>query len=127
MQKKFNLKSFNLYEYLKHQNAHSFNVPFFLADRHTYQNAHVNFPFRTFAYGLGITYTGEGDVFKIGSTDYSLKAQSLTTLAPEWFANGQGITRRNMIRFILQKSYLKGCTPSHFYIPCPSFSPVATM
>jgi AraC-like DNA-binding protein len=91
MQKKFNLKSFNLYEYLKHQNAHSFNVPFFLADRHTYQNAHVNFPFRTFAYGLGITYTGEGDVFKIGSTDYSLRSRSLTTIGPgmvcQWAGN----------------------------------------
>jgi AraC-like DNA-binding protein len=91
MQKKFNLKSFNLYEFLKHQNAHGFNVPFFLADRHTYKNAHVNFPFRTFAYGLGITYTGEGDVFKIGSTDYSLKAKSLTTVGPgmvcQWAGN----------------------------------------
>jgi AraC-like DNA-binding protein len=91
MQKKFNLKSFNLYEFLKHQNAHSFNLPFFLADRHTYQNAHVNFPFRTFAFGLGITYTGKGDMFKIGSTDYSLKARSLTTVGPgmvcQWAGN----------------------------------------
>jgi AraC family transcriptional regulator, transcriptional activator of pobA len=91
MQKKFNLKSFNLYEYLKHQNAHSFNLPFFLADRHTYQSAHVNFPFRTFAYGLGITYTGKGDIFKIGSTDYFLKACSLTTVGPgmvcQWTGN----------------------------------------
>jgi AraC family transcriptional regulator, transcriptional activator of pobA len=82
MQKKFNLESFNLYEFLKHQNAHSCNLPFFLADRHTYKNAHVNFPFRTFAYGIGLTYTGKGDVFKIGSTDYSLKAQCLTTVGP---------------------------------------------
>lgn len=91
MQKKFNLKSFNLYEYLKHQNAHSFNLPFFLADRHTYKNAHVNFPFRTFSYGVGITYTGKGDVFKIGSTDYSLKARCLTTVGPgmvcQWAGN----------------------------------------
>lgn len=91
MQKKFNLKSFNLYEFLKHQNAHSFNVPFFLADKHTYENAHVNFPFRTFAYGLGVTYTGKGDIFKIGSTDYALKARSLTTVGPgmvcQWAGN----------------------------------------
>lgn len=91
MQKKFNLKSFNLYEFLKHQNAHSFNLPFFLADRHTYKNAHVNFPFRTFAYGLGITYTGKSEVFKIGSTDYTLKSRSLTTVGPgmvcQWAGN----------------------------------------
>lgn len=91
MQGKFNLKSFNLYEYLKHQNADSFNIPFFLADRHTYKNAHVNFPFRTFAYGLGVTYTGKGDTFKIGSTDYILRARCLTTVGPgmvcQWAGN----------------------------------------
>ncbi|SEI56130.1 AraC-type DNA-binding protein [Dyadobacter sp. SG02] len=91
MQKKFNLRSFNLYEFLKHQNAYGFNVPFFLADRHTYQNAHVNFPFRTFTFGLGITYTGEGDVFKIGSTDYLVTECCLTTVGPgmvcQWTGN----------------------------------------
>lgn len=91
MQKKINLTSFNLYEFLKHQNSHGFNVPFFLADRHTYQNAHVNFPFRTFTFGLGITYSGEGDVFKIGSTDYLVTAGCLTTVGPgmvcQWTGN----------------------------------------
>lgn len=91
MQKKFNLTSFNLYEFLKHQNSYGFNVPFFLADRHTYQNAHVNFPFRTFTFGLGITYTGEGDVFKIGSTDYLVTEGCLTTVGPgmvcQWTGN----------------------------------------
>jgi AraC-like DNA-binding protein len=91
MQRKQNLKSFNLYEFLKHQNAHSLQVPFFLADRHTYKNAHINFPFRTFTYGLGITYTGDGDTIKIGSADYVMKAGSLTTIGPglvcQWTGN----------------------------------------
>jgi AraC family transcriptional activator of pobA len=91
MQRKLNLKSFNLYEFLKHQNSHSPQAPFFLADRHAYKNAHVNFPFRTFAYGLGITYSGEGDVFKIGSADFTVKAGSLTTIGPglvcQWTGN----------------------------------------
>jgi AraC family transcriptional regulator, transcriptional activator of pobA len=91
MQRKFNLKSFNLYEFLKHQNAHSLQVPFFLADRHTYKGAHINFPFRTFTYGLGLTYTGEGDIFKIGSTDYLVTGGCLTTIGPglvcQWTGN----------------------------------------
>ncbi|SDL13650.1 helix-turn-helix domain-containing protein [Siphonobacter aquaeclarae] len=91
MQKKFNLKSFNLYEFLKHQNAYDQSVPFFLADRHTYEKAHVNFPFRTFAYGIGITYSGPGDIFKIGSTDYFVTEGSLTTVGPgmvcQWTGN----------------------------------------
>jgi AraC family transcriptional activator of pobA len=91
MQKKLNLSSFNLYEFLKHQNSHGFNVPFFLADKDTYKNAHVTFPFRTFTFGLGITYTGEGDVFKIGSTDYTVSAGCLTTVGPgmvcQWTGN----------------------------------------
>lgn len=91
MQRKTNLNSFNLYEFLKHQHSHSLQVPFFLADRHTYKSAHINFPFRTFAYGLGITYSGEGDVFKIGSTDYLVTAGCLTTIGPgmvcQWTGN----------------------------------------
>jgi AraC family transcriptional regulator, transcriptional activator of pobA len=92
MQKAFNLKSFNLYEFLKHQNAGSYQAPsFFLADKHTYQNAHVNFPFRTFTYGLGVTYTGDGDLFRIGSTDYQVKKGCLTTVGPglvcQWSGN----------------------------------------
>lgn len=85
------LKVFDLYEFLEHQNAHSFNVPFFLADRHTYKKAHVNFPFRTFAYGLGVTYIGEGDIFKIGNTDYQVGSGCLTTVGPgmvcQWMGN----------------------------------------
>ncbi|GGM96143.1 hypothetical protein GCM10010967_32110 [Dyadobacter beijingensis] len=91
MQKKFDLKSFNLYQFLKHQNAHNFHTPFFLADKDTYRHAHVNFPFRTFAYGLGVTYSGDGDTFKIGSTDYTVGAHCLTTIGPglvcQWAGN----------------------------------------
>ncbi|MCF0048461.1 helix-turn-helix domain-containing protein [Dyadobacter sp. LJ53] len=91
MQKEYNLKSFNLYNFLKHQNADSFHNPYFLADKHTYKNAHVNFPFRTFTYGLGITYSGQGDVFRIGSADYVVKAGCLTTVGPgmvcQWTGN----------------------------------------
>lgn len=92
MQRKLNLKSFNLYEFLKHQNSHSFQMPFFLADSHTYKNAHINFPFRTFTYGLGLTYSGgEGDIFKIGSTDYQVTGGCLTTIGPglvcQWTGN----------------------------------------
>jgi AraC family transcriptional regulator, transcriptional activator of pobA len=93
MQKKYDLKSFNLYEFLKHQNAHSPGLPFFLADSNTYKNAHVNFPFRTFSYGLGVTYsdTSVNEVFKIGSTDYILKTGCLTTVGPglvcQWAGN----------------------------------------
>lgn len=89
--KKSYLKSFNLYEFLKQQNSHSLNLPFFLADSHTYKNAHVNFPFRTFAYGLGLTYLGKGETFKIGSTDYQVSTACLTTIGPgmvcQWMGN----------------------------------------
>ncbi|NIJ54506.1 helix-turn-helix domain-containing protein [Dyadobacter arcticus] len=91
MQQKLNLKSFNLYEFLKHQNSESLYAPYFLADKQTYKNAHVNFPFRTSTYGLGITYSGEGDVFTIGSTDYLVKTGCLMTIGPglvcQWKGN----------------------------------------
>jgi AraC family transcriptional regulator, transcriptional activator of pobA len=92
MIKKSDLKSFNLYEYLKHQNNHSFNIPFFLADNDTYKNAHISFPFRTFTYGLGITYSSASvDKVKIGNIDYEIKTGCLTTIGPgmvcTWMSN----------------------------------------
>jgi AraC-like DNA-binding protein len=82
MMKKSDFNSFSLYEFLKQQNNHSAGIPFFLADRNTYKNAHVQFPFRTFTYGLGITYSGGVDKVKIGNIDYELKAGCLTTIGP---------------------------------------------
>ncbi len=121
MQGKFNLKSFNLYEYLKHQNADSFNTPFFLADRHTYKNAHVNFPFRTFAYGLGVTYTGKGDTFKIGSTDYILKARCLTTVGPGMVCQWAGNYTAEHDTIYFTEELLEGIQANSFLHSLPFF------
>lgn len=82
MLKKLNLKTFNLYEYLKEQQQQYMSVPYLLADKNTYKDARVRFPFRTFTYGIGITYEGKPETFKIGSTDYEVKAGCLTTIGP---------------------------------------------
>ena len=82
MRKEQNLKSFNLYQYLKEMERHSLSLPYFLANDDTYRNANVGFPFRTFSYGIGITYTGEPGTVKIGSADYELKPGSITTIGP---------------------------------------------
>lgn len=82
MLKNLNLKTFNLYEYLKEQRQQYMSVPYLLADRDTYRDARVRFPFRTFTYGIGITYDGTPEKFKIGSTDYEVKPGSLTTIGP---------------------------------------------
>lgn len=82
MLKHLNLKTFNLYQYLKEQQQQYMSVPYLLADRDTYKDARVRFPFRTFTYGIGITYSGKPERFKIGSTDYELKAGCLTTVGP---------------------------------------------
>ncbi|PSK89816.1 helix-turn-helix domain-containing protein [Taibaiella chishuiensis] len=82
MLKKLNLKSFNLFEYLKEQQRQYMSVPYLLADKHTYKDARVRFPFRTFTYGIGLTYTGIPELFKIGSTDYAVGAGCLTTIGP---------------------------------------------
>ena len=64
------LKTFNLYKYLKEQNSHSMSFPYFLATQDTYKEATVRFPFRTFTYGIGINYSGDSNLFKIGSKDF---------------------------------------------------------
>ncbi|MBO9595398.1 MAG: AraC family transcriptional regulator [Niabella sp.] len=82
MLKNLNLKTFNLFDYLKEQQRQYMSVPYLLADKDTYRDARVRFPFRTFTYGIGITYSGGGDQFRIGSMDYEVKAGSLTTIGP---------------------------------------------
>lgn len=85
------LKTFNLYKYLKEQNSHRMSFPYFLASQDTYKEATVRFPFRTFTYGIGITYTGDTNLFKIGSAEFQVKAGSLTTIGPgivsQWMGN----------------------------------------
>ncbi len=82
MRKKMDLKAFNLYQYLKEQHSRNFEAPYFLADQDTYENASVRFPFRTFTYGIGVTYSGKGGAFKIGSATYQTQAGSLCTIGP---------------------------------------------
>ncbi|MFD2921123.1 helix-turn-helix domain-containing protein [Terrimonas rubra] len=82
IRKQENLKSFNLFHYLKEQEQHNMAVPYFLANDTTYKNAGVSFPLRNFAYGIGITYTGKPGTVKIGSADYVLQPGSLTTIGP---------------------------------------------
>lgn len=80
--KKMDLKTFDAYQYLKEFNSGSANVPFFLADENTYKSASIRFPFRSFSYGVGITYTGSKGIFKIGSTEYKMLTGSLITIGP---------------------------------------------
>ncbi len=82
IRKQENLKSFNLFHYLKEQDQQSMSIPYFIADDTTYKNAGVSFPIRNFVYGIGITYTGKPGGVKIGSADYVLQPGSLTTIGP---------------------------------------------
>jgi AraC family transcriptional regulator, transcriptional activator of pobA len=90
MKKQMDLKTFSVYQYLKEQHAHQMDVPYFLADQDTYKNASISFPFRTFTYGIGFTYSGEGDVFRIGSREYTVQAGNLCTIGPGIVAQWNG-------------------------------------
>lgn len=116
MEKNRSLKSFNLYEFLKTQSQHSMNVPYFLANQETYRDANVGFPFRTFTYGIGITYSGTPALFRIGSTDFELQTGSLTTIGPgivsQWAGDLSGIHdtlyfTEDLFRDSIQSSFLR--------------------
>jgi len=76
------LKTFDAYQYLKELNSDNASVPFFLANNNTYKSAAIRFPVRAFCYGIGITYTGNNGVFKIGSTEFKMRSGSLITIGP---------------------------------------------
>jgi AraC-like DNA-binding protein len=116
MKKKMDLKNFNLFQYLKEQQSHSPQRPYFLANQDTYEKASVRFPFRTFAYGIGLTYSGPGGLFRVGSTDYQTQAGSLTTVGPgivcQWMGDYQSIHdtvffTEELFKNSLKSSFLK--------------------
>lgn len=117
------LKTFNLYKYLKEQNDHSISYPYFLANQDIYKGTTVRFPFRTFTYGIGITYSGDTNLFKIGSADFYIKAGSLTTIGPgivsQWMGNYNGIHdtihfTESLFADLLKVSYLNSMP---FFLP----------
>lgn len=84
-------KSFNLYDRLKNYHTEYLTEPFLLVDQNSYEKAAITFPFRTFTYGIGITYKGNGGIFKIGGVEYETKKGSLITVGPgiasQWLGN----------------------------------------
>jgi YesN/AraC family two-component response regulator len=81
MRKKMDLKDFDIYKYLR-QFYSSNNSPYFLADQDTYKTIAVKFPFRTFTYGIGLTYLGNKGLFKIGNQEYVSQEKTLITIGP---------------------------------------------
>ena len=85
------LNSFNLYERLKSYHNEYLPEPFLLVNQDSYRKAAITFPFRTFTYGIGITYKGDGGLFKIGGVEYETKKGSLITVGPgiasQWLGN----------------------------------------
>jgi AraC family transcriptional regulator, transcriptional activator of pobA len=90
MTNKKKLKYFHFLEHLKRQFPDGFNAPYFLASHESYQQAGIDFPFRSFCYGIGLTYSGNC-LCKIGSNEYQLQDGSLITIGPgivsQWSRN----------------------------------------
>jgi AraC family transcriptional activator of pobA len=123
MRKKMDLKAFNLYQYLKENFPQPYDAPFFIANQDTYAKAAIRFPFRTFTYGIGITYSGTGGLFKIGSMEYETRAGSLITIGPgivsQWMSGYDSVHDTVYFSEELFKNTLK----NSFLKALPFFSP----
>jgi AraC family transcriptional regulator, transcriptional activator of pobA len=117
------LRHFNVYHYLKEKHAHSMQVPYFLANQDTYKNAAIRFPFRTFTFGIGFTYSGSEGPFRIGSRDFYMQPGTLTTIGPgivsQWL--GEYTSKHDTVYFTeelfhntLKTSFLKSLS---FFLP----------
>ena len=126
MKKKMDLKNFNLYQYLKEQHSHNMQVPYFLANQDTYKKASIRFPFRTFAYGIGLTWSGQGGVFKVGSTDYQMQAGSLMTVGPGIVLQWMGDYRSIHDTVYFTEELFKNNLRSSFLKSLPFFQPGGT-
>lgn len=126
MKKSMDLKNFNLFQYLKEQQSHSMQRPYFLANQDTYQQASIRFPFRTFTYGIGLTYTGPGGIFRVGSTDYQTRQGSLTTVGPGIVSQWMGDYRSIHDTVYFTDELFKNNLRSSFLKSLPFFLPGGT-
>lgn len=90
----YNLKTFNLFNYLKKIHNELNEFPYFLADESSYKSANITFPIRNFNYGIGIILEGEDGYYKIGTEDYEIFSGALVTIGPgiisQWHGNFEG-------------------------------------
>lgn len=75
------LDTFDVYAYIKEKYADDPDKLYVLADHQTYHDAAIRFPFRTFFYGIGLTYSSGGS-FAVGSRHYPMQRGSLITIGP---------------------------------------------
>jgi AraC-like DNA-binding protein len=126
MKKRMDLKNFDIFQYLREQQSHNLQSPYLLADQDTYKKAAVRFPFRTFAYGIGLTYSGKGGLFKVGSVEYDLKPGSLMTIGPgivgQWLGDYKSI--HDTVYFT--DDFFKDNLRSSFLKSLPFFQPGGT-
>ena len=119
MRKKMDLKLFDVYQYMKEQHSQNYDAPFFLANQDTYKSTAIRFPFRTFTYGIGVTYAGKDGTFKIGSVEYQTQEGSLVTIGPgivsQWlgdYSNTHDTVyfTEELFKNTLKNSFLKSLT-----------------
>ncbi|QIP16540.1 helix-turn-helix transcriptional regulator [Spirosoma aureum] len=81
MNKKMDLDSFDVYAYITTNHTTDADKGYILVDHLTYHDAAIRFPFRTFFYGIGLTYAS-GSSFEVGSRQYPMQQGSLITIGP---------------------------------------------
>lgn len=126
MKKKMDLKNFNHFQYLKELHSQGTQVPYFLANQDTYKKASIRFPFRTFTYGIGLTYSGQGGVFRVGSTDYQTAPGSLITIGPGIVSQWMGDYRSIHDTVYFTEELFKNNLKSSFLKSLPFFQPGGT-
>lgn len=81
MNKKMDLDSFDVYAYITTNHTTDADKGYVLVDHLTYHDAAIRFPFRTYFYGIGITYAS-GSSFEVGSRQYPMQEGALITIGP---------------------------------------------
>ncbi|QEC43814.1 helix-turn-helix domain-containing protein [Pseudobacter ginsenosidimutans] len=93
MRKQADLKKFSVREYVQQQQSR-FTGSFFIADQDTYKDNQEQFPFRTFAYSVGLFGACRTGRMQIGSAAFDIGSGCLSTIGPgivcEWHIHCEG-------------------------------------
>lgn len=123
MNKKMNLDSFDVYTYITTNHTTEADKGYILVDHLTYHDAAIRFPFRTFFYGIGITYAS-GSSFEVGSRQYPMQEGALITIGPgivsQWKYDSPGVPADTIL---FRPELLTPLVNTSFWASLPFFLP----
>lgn len=113
-----NKKDINRFDFLKHlqiQALENTSLPYFIANKESFEKIGRTLPFKNYFYTIGLFYNGDGAI-KIGSKEYKITDGSLLTIGPgvtcQWMSESYPL---NDTLLFYEEVFLNSFSSTFFY------------